>query len=545
MITLSANRQYTEKEPKETVSSPSRLPLWLLWLIGIALIWIYGYRISENPLLWEEPRRCLVAAEMIHRGDYIVPRVFGEPYRNKPPLQNWLIILMSGNKAACVGPLAIRSISIFSVIGISGMLLMLWRLGLSSRTKASAWFPVIIFITMGIIIQYGRFGELDLPFSFWIIAAFTCFEIGRHRGRPWIQWFLSQALLAGGILTKGLAPFFFYPPVVYYLIRERKKTTFSLGAIIAGLGAEILLVSAWIAPYAAQTSVSSLGNRFSQEILKRTPLQRGAEDFVVHLFSFPLEILGNALPWSLLFLLWLIKPVRKTMLAMVREEPLLKLSIYVSLWAFLAMWLMPGAHGRYMIPVYPFLAILLASTLTVGLAVYFKSPGSRMREKIFLRLTQAFIERPAGWILLICLFSISIFLISVVEKKPLVWQLLCLGFLVILAIGYYLQQLKGDNRTFWGLALAALLYAMIYAGVSAVHKADKTTPMIREVEKIASSITKPWPVMCEPDMPFGGGFYMIKQLDRLIQISPIPEGPYYLITYKGKKIDKLKSFNFL
>ena len=535
METISVNGQSAEEKQQEAIGRRHRPPMWVLLIIGIALIWIYGYRISENPLLWEEPRRCLVASEMIHRGDYIVPRVFGELYRNKPPLQNWFIILLSGNKAERVGPLAIRSISIFSVLGISWMLFMLWRVCLKNQTFASAWFPVMIFITMGITIQYGRFGELDLPFTFWVVAAFTCFEIGRHKGRAWVQWFLSQALLAGGILTKGLAPFFFYPPVLFCLIRERKKTPFSLWAFIAGLGAEILLVSAWIVPYASQTSVSSLGNKFSQEILKRTPLQKGLDDFFVHLFSFPLEILGNALPWSLLFLLWLSPSVRKALLALGRDVPLLKLSIYISLWAFVVMWLMPGAKGRYMIPVYPFLAIILAWTLTAGLAVYFKNRDSMIRKKILIRLNKAFIEGPAGWIIIICLFSISIFLISVVEKKPPVWDLLSMGVIVIMAIGYYLQRLKGNNRTFWGLALAALLYAMIFAGVSAVHKADKAKPMISEVEKIASSITKPWPVMCERNMPFGGGFYMIKQLGRLIQISPIPEGPYYLVTYKGIK----------
>jgi hypothetical protein len=41
-------------------------------LMGLILLWIYGYRIAANPLTWEEPRRCLVALEMIYRGDYIV-----------------------------------------------------------------------------------------------------------------------------------------------------------------------------------------------------------------------------------------------------------------------------------------------------------------------------------------------------------------------------------------------------------------------------------------------------------------------------------------
>ena len=203
----------------------SLLPKWLLFLVGLTLIWIYCYRISANVLVWEEPRRCLVASEMIHRGDYIVPRDVGEPYRNKPPLQNWLIILLAGNRADRIGPVAIRSISLLSLLGITGFLVYLRR---NPKNTAVAWLPALIFLTMGIIVQYGRVGELDPLFTFWVVSSISCFEIGRRRQWPWLQWFLSQALLAGGILTKGLAPLFFYPPVIYLIFKDRYKTPFSV-----------------------------------------------------------------------------------------------------------------------------------------------------------------------------------------------------------------------------------------------------------------------------------------------------------------------------
>jgi 4-amino-4-deoxy-L-arabinose transferase-like glycosyltransferase len=155
--------------------------VWLL-LIGLILLWLYGYRISTTPLFWEEPRRCLVALEMIYRGDYVVPYVLGEPYRNKPPLQNWLIVLFAGNQAYGVGPVPIRLISLLSLLGISWCL---WQLARGQGTTWPAWLPVLIFLTMGIVIQYGRSGELDALFTFWIVAALYCFEAGRRRQSSW------------------------------------------------------------------------------------------------------------------------------------------------------------------------------------------------------------------------------------------------------------------------------------------------------------------------------------------------------------------------
>jgi 4-amino-4-deoxy-L-arabinose transferase-like glycosyltransferase len=43
----------------------------------------------------------LVAEEMIHRGDFAVPRLLGEPDASEPPLQSWLVVLwLSGRPRA-------------------------------------------------------------------------------------------------------------------------------------------------------------------------------------------------------------------------------------------------------------------------------------------------------------------------------------------------------------------------------------------------------------------------------------------------------------
>jgi 4-amino-4-deoxy-L-arabinose transferase-like glycosyltransferase len=61
-------------------------------------------------LTLEEPRRALVAYEMWFSGSYLQPTLLGEPYFNKPPLFNWLIVLSS--MLFGWGGLAVRAVSL-------------------------------------------------------------------------------------------------------------------------------------------------------------------------------------------------------------------------------------------------------------------------------------------------------------------------------------------------------------------------------------------------------------------------------------------------
>ena len=275
-----------------------------------------------------------MALEMIYSEDYVVPRVLGEPYLNKPPLQNWLIILLAGNDADAIGPVPIRLISLMALAGTAACL---WSLG---RRRKKGWIAVPVFLTMGIVVQYGRSGELDALFTFWVVAALAAFEAGRRKGSPWLEWGLSQILLAGGILTKGIAPLFFYPPVAFLVWGDRRKRPFPGRWFLAGLGTEVALVLAWLIPYTARSSAASLAGGWIDEILPRTPLGSNLVDFTTHLFVFPVETLGAVLPWSLPLGLLLAPRVRHTTTRAVADEPALKLASVVVVWSVAIFWLM-------------------------------------------------------------------------------------------------------------------------------------------------------------------------------------------------------------
>ena len=76
----------------------NRVIYFILILLPIAVC----YNLGLLELRLEEPRRALVALEMMMRNSYLVPEINGELYFTKPPLFNWMIAIsfwLAGNKS--------------------------------------------------------------------------------------------------------------------------------------------------------------------------------------------------------------------------------------------------------------------------------------------------------------------------------------------------------------------------------------------------------------------------------------------------------------
>jgi 4-amino-4-deoxy-L-arabinose transferase-like glycosyltransferase len=311
----------------------------------LAFGYLWGF--FSDPPKWEEPRRCLVTHEMVHRGDYVVPRIYGTVYRNKPPLQHWLIAMFSGFDTRRVGAPAARAASLVALLAIA---LGLWRLGLGEDGPDPL--PAVAFLTMAIVIQYGRAGEIDMPFAAFVFGAIACFEAGRRRGSPALQWVGSQALVGLGLLAKWIAPVFFYPPILLEAWRERRRwPVMAAGLLVMGL-----VVLSWLVPYSRQASAADLWEHFSHDTVSRA-VPAGATDLLRHVARYPFVVLGVMLPWSLAILggpaAWRAP----------RGNPWLRLCRAAATWGAAVFLLTPAGLGRYLIPVLPCAAVVLAAML--------------------------------------------------------------------------------------------------------------------------------------------------------------------------------------
>ena len=487
----------------------------MLILTGLMLLGIYGYSISSRPPKWEEPRRALVAMEMIHRKDYVVPRFMGELYLSKPPLQSWLIALAAGADLRQVTPLRARLVTLAALAGIG---LFLWRLGIDGRRDAPHLFPVLVFLTMGTVVQFGRTAEIDILFCFFVTAALGSVELGRRRGSSLLQWVLPQLFVGAGVLTKGLAPIFFYPPVLLWAWHYRKASRFSFPAFATGLLAMLGLVAAWLVPYSRMAQLADLQDKWASEVRVLT-LDESWLVLLRHPFLYPFLLLGVALPWSLQLLALRRSEARRAALSCLRQEPYLGFATAVVGWGVLVYLFVPGTDGRYLIPFLPFSAVLIARAL--------RSKGGEHRTNTLARIGRHWLF----WTLLAVLLVGYSLVAGSTLPGPVVWSSILLGLAVIAAFAWMLRagRSAGTIPVLLGLGL---IYGVTFVGIADQRRARQDARFVDTARELAARIPEPGPVVCDCNTvrrAYQLAFALSQRLGAPVQVRPPAEDSYYLV----------------
>jgi len=109
-----------------------------------------------------EPKRAIVAREMLNTGNYFAPVIHGQPYFVKPPLMNWLIA-GSGGLFGVVNEWSARLPSVLMTFATS---ILLYFLTKGWLTRESRFFAALAFLTMIGIMGKGRTAEIDSLFIF-------------------------------------------------------------------------------------------------------------------------------------------------------------------------------------------------------------------------------------------------------------------------------------------------------------------------------------------------------------------------------------------
>jgi len=163
---------------------------WLPALLvagGVTLAWdMGGYRLLDP----DEGRNAEVAREMAATNDYLVPRLNGLPYLDKP------IVYFAAAALAMewLGPteVAARLPAYLATLATTALLVWFAR----RRWGATAgWLAGVAFVTMPMVLAYARTTIFDSTLSLFITAAIICFV----EDRPALAW----AALGAGALTKG------------------------------------------------------------------------------------------------------------------------------------------------------------------------------------------------------------------------------------------------------------------------------------------------------------------------------------------------------
>lgn len=307
--------------------------------------------------LWppDEPRYALIAREMMDSGDYLLPRVNNQPYKEKPPLLFWMIAAASSITGE-VTPLTARIPSV-----VSGLIVLFFT-GLLARelfnARIALW-SVLILITMQRFWWNSRFGQIDMLLTACLTAGlygYWRWEASRRYG--WLVLFYGAAM--AGLFAKGPGVLVF--PVLFVLVRswksERRIEAWTHLAV--GCACCVFAYAAWVIPThlafaqeVQETAGSGLASNMFRQTIGRFFLGVSHANWPwYYLTTLPVDWL----PWTL-FLPWVAVWVWRKR----NTGPSMSFLLSWTIPAFLFFCIAIGKRNVYLLPLFPAFAIFFAA----------------------------------------------------------------------------------------------------------------------------------------------------------------------------------------
>lgn len=341
----------------QLIASPSRgwtrfFERELAWLMILVLA-LYATRLTDLSIRGEESRRGRIAWEMVHSGDWLIPRVQGVPRLSRPPLQYWTIALV-GELRGTVDAVAVR---LPSVLATLLTVFMIYGYGRCWMSRVGAFASAASYATFAQVLQLGRLGETEAIFTFLLSGALLVWHTGvLLRWNPWILWPASYVFAAAATLAKGpQAPAYFVGGVGLFLLLTRNWKWAVSWSHAAGIALLLAIVGAWQIPFSLALGQGKVSHVYLSEVAKRFENTQWGT-IISHLTLFPFEIVvGCLFPWSLLLLAYSYRAFRSRIGE--SRAPLIYLAGCIAI-AFPTVWIPPEARSRYFMPLFPCFALL-------------------------------------------------------------------------------------------------------------------------------------------------------------------------------------------
>ena len=251
-----------------------------------AIYFLYFFRLTGTGLLKEdEPRYASIGREMARSGDWITPRLWGQPWFEKPALLYWMT--GASFRAGLSSDLAPRlPVALLSVLFLAFFHWFLRR----EFGERPAWFSTAILATSAWWLAYSYIGVTDLPLSVFFSTAILLGMIWLRTGTE--RWLIAAAAALGfAVLAKSLVPLALSIPFAWQA-RSRWKELLGWKPV----GAFLAVAAPWYA-----LCYFKNGSVFIQTLFWEHQLGRFRSDALGHgqPFWFYLPVLLAALfPWT-------------------------------------------------------------------------------------------------------------------------------------------------------------------------------------------------------------------------------------------------------
>ena len=316
------------------------------------------------------------AHEMVASGDWITPHYNFEYRFQKPVLYYWL----SAATSAVVGESETTARWWAAMAGL-GLVLVTAACGRRWYDESTGLLAGAIMATNFGYFSIGRMALPDLPLTFFItLAIWASLMATLEQDRSPRRWVVLAALGLGlGFLTKGPVGIIIPALVVFPVLGiERRTLALSPGDYALGLLVFIAVALPWYVVMWATHGTAYLQGFFVGDNFERFATDR-FNDPRPWWFYLPVAA-GGLLPWTPLALVWL-RPVSEFV---TRRRDLTTIDLRLLLWAVLPLifyMLSVGKQPRYILPLLPPLALLLASSIVERTQHWRGFDGSRSRPR--------------------------------------------------------------------------------------------------------------------------------------------------------------------
>jgi 4-amino-4-deoxy-L-arabinose transferase len=323
-------------------------------IIFVLFFLIYILPLNVRPLVIpDETRYAEIGREIVETGDWIVPRLNGLRYFEKPMLGHWLNALSI--KLIGENAFAIRLPSALSV-GLTALILFFVVRHFTGSTPAAA-IAASVFLTCLEIFAVGTFCVLDSIFSMFVTASMVALFIAFIEANPTKRTiFLVGAGFACGLafLTKGFLAFVlpaivFVPLAIWQNQLKKLLRIFWLPVTIAVLTA---------LPWAIMVHLKEPDfwhYFFWVEHIDRFISPQGGQHPYPLWFFVPVVLIGT-LPWTIQLGEVIFKQHKHFL-----NNPLLRFSICWFLFPFLFFSICRGKLVTYILPCFPPLIVLFTA----------------------------------------------------------------------------------------------------------------------------------------------------------------------------------------
>jgi len=323
---------------------------------------VYIAQLGVRPLVVpDETRYGEIPREMLASGDWVVPRLDGMRYFEKPMMGHWLnaaaMVVFGENAFAVRFPSALAA-------GLTGLLLFLWARRYSDD-QVVPWFAAAVFLLSIMVFGIGTFAVLDTMLSLFTTAAIVAFYRAYQEpgpGRRFILLLLAGAACGCAFLTKGFIALVIPVSVILPFALWQGWLPRCLRTCLAPVVGAVLVALPW--------SLMIHGREpdfwhyfFWVEHVNRF-VSPSSGQHPAPLWYYVPVLLGGIMPWTALS-----GPIVQGLRQTGFQNPMLRLAVCWLVFPFLFFSACGGKLATYILPCFPPVAFLIA----VGVVHYLRA----------------------------------------------------------------------------------------------------------------------------------------------------------------------------